>query len=249
MLNGLQRGRILVVGLGGLGSPAALHLAAAGVGTLGLIDCDAVELSNLHRQILYRTADVGRRKVAAAAERIAALNPAVTVRGFDEHLSTRNLRDIFRDFDFVIDGTDRIETKYLVNDGAVLCGIPFSHAGIVGFQGQTLTVLPGRSACVRCLFPSPPPEGEVPTCQEAGVIGALAGTIGLVQAMEALKYVLGKGTLLADRLLTYDALTTRWRTVPLSRNPDCPLCGACPTIHDLEAVAPPACKSRQLDFC
>jgi molybdopterin-synthase adenylyltransferase len=242
MPNGLQHGRVLVVGVGGLGSPAALHLAAVGVGTLGLLDGDAVELSNLHRQILYRTPDIGRRKVAAAAQRIAALSSAVTVRCFDTQLAEHNLRDIFHDFDFVIDGTDRIETKYLVNDGAIRCGIPFSHAGVVGFQGQTLTVLPGRSACLRCLFPSPPPEGEIATCQEVGVIGALAGTIGLVQAMEAVKYLLGDGTLLTDRLLTCDALTMRWRSVQLARNPGCPLCGEHPSIHGLEAVAPRACK-------
>ncbi|HXQ23306.1 MAG TPA: HesA/MoeB/ThiF family protein [Candidatus Acidoferrales bacterium] len=238
----VRHGRVLVVGVGGLGAPAAWHLAAAGVGTVGLIDGDAVELSNLHRQIIYRTADVGRRKVTAAAERIASRYPAVRLPCFDESLSERNLRDVFRGFDFVIDGTDRIETKYLVNDGAALCGLPFSHAGIVGFHGQTMTVVPSHSACLRCLFPSPPPAGDVPTCQETGVIGALAGTIGIVQATEALKFLLGSGTLLADRLLTYDALTMGWRTVGLSRNPACPLCGPQPTIRSLESVTPRACK-------
>lgn len=233
---------MLVVGVGGLGAPAAWHLAAAGVGAVGLIDGDAVELSNLHRQIIYRTADIGRRKVAAAAERIASRYPAVKLRCFYEPLSERNLRDVFRDFDFVIDGTDGIETKYLVNDGAALCGLPFSHAGVVGFHGQTMTVLPGHSACLRCLFPSPPPDGEVPTCQETGVIGALAGTIGIVQATEALKSLLGAGTLLTDRLLTYDALTMRWRTVVLSRDPACPLCGPRPTIRGFGSVTPRACK-------
>jgi molybdopterin/thiamine biosynthesis adenylyltransferase len=226
-----------VVGVGGLGAPAALQLAAAGVGTLGLIDFDRVELSNLHRQIIYRTPDLGQAKVRAAAGRLAAVNPAVSLRCFDEALSTDNLFAIFRDFDFVIDATDRIGAKYLVNDGAVLCRIPFSHGGIVGFQGQTMTVLPGRSACFRCLFPTPPPIGEVATCQEAGVLGALGGSIGLVQAAEALKFASGIGSLLSDRLLTYDALGGRWRTVVLTRNRRCPVCGDSPTIRTLEPIA------------
>lgn len=223
--------------MGALGSVGALQLAAAGVGTLGLIDGDTVELSNLHRQAMYRTPDIGRRKVRVAAERIAARHPNVSVRCFDEWLSARNLRSVFADFDFVIDGTDQVASKYLVNDGAVLCGTAFSHAGIIGFQGQTMTVLPGRSACVRCLFPCPPREGEIPTCEEAGVLGALAGSIGSIQATEALKYLLGSGTLLVNRLLTCDAERARWRTIGLSRNERCPLCGEQPTIRQLEPVA------------
>lgn len=238
----LRRGRVLIVGVGGLGAPACLYLAAAGVGHIGLIDGDAVDLSNLHRQIAYRTADIGRSKVTAAAARIAALNPEVSMRGYDERLTAANLAGIFREYDFIIDGTDRIGAKYLVNDGAVLCSVPFSHAGIVGFHGQTMTVLPRQTACLRCLFPAPPPEDEVATCQEAGIIGALAGSIGLLQAAEALKYVLGIGSLLADRLLTYDAERMRWRAVELSRNPDCPLCGVTPTIRHLESGREPACK-------
>jgi len=229
----VQRARILIVGLGGLGAPAALHLAAAGVGTLGLVEFDDVEISNLHRQILYRTPDLGRPKVRVAAERLTALYPGVSLKCFAERLSTQNVPKIFPEFDFIIDGTDRVASKYLVNDGAILCGVPFSHAGIMGFQGQTMTVFPGQSACVRCLFPTPPPAGEVPTCQEAGIIGALAGSIGLLQAVEALKYLLGAGELLTDRLLIYDALATGWRTVRVSRNRRCPLCGDQPTIRQL----------------
>lgn len=232
----LRRSRILVVGVGGLGAPAALHLAGAGVGTIGLVDFDAVEISNLHRQIIYRTPDLGRPKVTVAAERIAASYPQVSVRCFSQRLSANNVSDIFPQFDFIIDGTDRVTSKYLVNDGAVLCRIPFSHAGIMGFQGQTMTVLPGQSACFRCLFPAPPPDGEMPTCQEAGIIGALAGSIGLVQAIEALKYVLGIGTLLVNRLLIYDALGPSWRTVQLLPNRQCPLCGDQPTIHHVEPI-------------
>ncbi len=227
----LRRSRILIVGVGGLGAPAALHLAAAGVGTLGLMDFDVVELSNLHRQIIYRTDECGRPKAAVAAERLRQSHPHLVLRSFPERLSPQNLREIFAQFDFVIDGTDRIASKYLVNDGAVLCGVPFSHAGISGFQGQIMTVLPGRSACFRCLFPVPPSEGDVPSCQEAGVLGALAGTIGLLQAIEALKYVLGIGGLLTDRVLIHDGTAPNWRTVTLPRNPGCPLCGERPTIR------------------
>lgn len=228
---GLTHGRVLVVGAGGLGCPAALSLAAAGVAVLGLIDGDCVDHSNLHRQILYRTTDLGRHKAEAAAERIAASYPEVAVRFFNERLSADNVADIFTQFDFVVDGTDQIAAKYLVNDGAVLLGIPFSYAGVLGFQGQTMTILPGRSACLRCLFPSPPPADDIPTCQDAGVIGAVCGTIGTVQATEAIKYLSGLDNLLTDRLLTYDALHARWRTVAWARRRTCPLCGDRPTIQ------------------
>lgn len=228
---------MLIVGAGGLGCPAALHLAAAGVGTIGLIDGDTVEPSNLHRQVLYRTADLGRPKVEVAAARLRALNPALTVRAIAARLAAHNLSDLFRQYDFVIDGSDGIATKYLVNDGAVLTHVPYSHAGIVGFAGQTMTVTPGRSTCLRCVFPVPPAEDDVPTCQATGIIGALAGSLGVVQATEAVKYLLGVGTLLTDRLLTYDARASRWRAVPLSRAARCPLCGTRPTIRTLHPAA------------
>ena len=232
----LHASRILIVGVGGLGAPAALYLAAAGVGTLGLMDFDAVELSNLHRQIIYRRADLGQPKAVVAAHRLRTAHPQVTVECFQERLSPTTLPAIFPRYDFIIDGTDRIASKYLVNDGAVLCGVPFSHAGIMAFQGQTMTVLPRRSACFRCIFPAPPPEGDIPACQEAGVIGALAGTFGVLQALEALKYVLGIGTLLANAMLTYDALQWRWRNVVLTRNRECPLCGERPTIREIACI-------------
>ena len=236
----LRQGRVLIVGVGGLGTPAAWHLAHAGVGTLGLIDGDVVDPSNLHRQLLYRASDVGTSKVVVAARRLTAAFPRCTLTRFDERLTADNAMRIFSDFEFVIDGTDRIAAKYLVNDAAVLRGVPFSHAGVVGFQGQTFTVVPGQTACVRCLFPAPPPAGEVATCQEAGIIGSLAGSIGTLQAAEALKSILGTGRLLTDRLWTYDALRGRWRTVEIQRRRDCPLCGERPRIHRVEPVDAPA---------
>jgi molybdopterin/thiamine biosynthesis adenylyltransferase len=233
----LQRGRVLIVGVGGLGAPAALWLARAGVGTLGLLDGDAVESSNLHRQIIYRVSDIGRRKVDAAAERLAAVAPAVRILAIDGRCEPPGAVDLFRQYDFVIDGTDHVASKYVVNDAAVLAGVPYSHAGIVGLQGQTFTVVPKRSACLRCLFPAAPAADEVPTCQEAGVLGALAGSIGLIQAAEALKHLLEHGTSLADRLLTYDAGRGRWREVSLRRSPDCPLCGDRPVIRRVRLEA------------
>jgi molybdopterin/thiamine biosynthesis adenylyltransferase len=233
----LRAGRVLVVGVGGLGCPAASVLATVGVGTIGLIDPDRVELSNLHRQLLHGAADLGRPKVDSARAKLAALNPSVTVRAYDASLCADNLAEVFADFDFVIDGTDNVAAKFLINDGAVLTGTPFSHAGLLGFRGQTLTVLPRRSTCYRCLFPVPPPPGEVPTCQEAGVIGAVGGALGSIQAGEAIKFILGEGEPLTDRLLTFDGLTMRWRGVRLQRNPRCPVCGEQPTITALGAHA------------
>jgi molybdopterin-synthase adenylyltransferase len=230
----LQQARVLIVGVGGLGSPAALSLAAAGIGQLGLIDSDSVDISNLHRQVIYRISDIGRPKVFAAAERLTAICPRVSVRCFHERLTAESVPDRFRAFDFVIDATDGIASKYLVNDGAVLCGVPFSHAGIVGFRGQTMTVLPRRSACLRCLFPLPPDAADVPSCRENGILGTIGGSIGSVLAAEALKSVLRVGRLLADRLLTYDALCGRWRVVEVARNPRCPLCGEQPSIRALD---------------
>jgi len=238
----LAQGRVLIVGVGGLGAPAALQLAAAGIGTLGLVDSDSVDVSNLHRQIIYRTADLGRPKVMAAAQRLAASHPTVAVRGFAQRLTAGNAANLFADFDFVIDATDGIASKYLVNDAAVLSRVPYAHAGALAFHGQVMTVLPGRSACLRCLFPAPPKPDELPTCQEAGIIGSVAGTIGVLQASDALKYLLGVGELLTDRLLTYDAAAARWRTVTLRRRGDCPLCGDHPTIHTPVAVETGICE-------
>ncbi|MBI3797831.1 MAG: HesA/MoeB/ThiF family protein [Deltaproteobacteria bacterium] len=231
----VREGKVLIVGVGGLGSPAALALALAGVGTIGLIDPDAVELSNLQRQIVHQTADLGRPKVVSAREKLLRLNSAVEVITHHERLQAENLPRLFHPYDFVIDATDGVATKFLINDGAVLLGKPFSYAGIVQFSGQTLTVLPRQTTCLRCLFPDIPSADDVPTCQEAGIIGSLAGSLGMVQAAEAVKYLSGDGELLTDRLLTYEALAPRWRAVTVKRNPRCPLCGVSPTITALSS--------------
>ena len=232
----IRNGRVLIIGVGGLGSPAAFALARAGLGTIGLIDPDVVELSNLQRQILHHTPDIGSPKVISAKEKLARLNPAVNVILHHDRLHDENLYDLFSAYDFVIDATDGVVTKFLINDGAVLIGKPFSYGGIVQFSGQTLTVIPRKTTCLRCLFPTIPSTDDVPTCQEAGIIGSLAGSLGFVQAMEAIKYLSGEGVLLTDRLLTYDAALSRWRTIPTRRNPRCPLCGHAPTITDLRHV-------------
>jgi molybdopterin/thiamine biosynthesis adenylyltransferase len=229
----VRDGRVLIVGVGGLGSPAALALAHAGVGTIGLIDPDVVDLSNLQRQILHYTPDINRPKVLSAREKLLRLNPTLTIISHQDRVTAQNLPTLFSSYNFIIDATDGVATKFLINDGAVLLGKPFSYGGIVQFSGQTLTVLPRQTACLRCLFPSIPSEDDVPTCQEAGIIGSLAGSLGFVQAMEAVKYLSGTGGLLTDRLLTYDAAITRWRTITVRRNPRCPLCSDAPVITHL----------------
>lgn len=234
--SGVRNGKVLVVGVGGLGCPAALALARAGVGTIGLVDPDVVELSNLQRQILHATPDIGRPKVHSAREKLLHINPALFVIPYREQLEVENLPELFQPYDFIIDGTDGSATKFLINDGAVLMQKPFSYAGAVQFQGQTMTVLPWESTCLRCWFPVPPAEDEIPTCQESGVLGSLVGSMGMIQAMEAVKYLSGKGELLRDRLLTYDALTLRWREIRVRRSRHCPLCGEAPTITKLHGM-------------
>jgi molybdopterin/thiamine biosynthesis adenylyltransferase len=232
----LARSRVLIVGMGALGTPAALQLASAGVGTLVLLDPDVVELSNLHRQILYDMEDLGTNKVYAAQRRLVPLHPNLTLEARPERLDEDNLPALFADVDFVVDATDGVESKFLVNDGAISTGRPFSHAGVIGFQGQTMTVLPGRSACFRCLFPEPPAAGSVASCQEAGILGPTAGFIASIQANEAIRTLLGEDPLLANRLLTYDASTRRCRKVELAPNPRCPACGTGTRISGLEAA-------------
>lgn len=229
----LLDGKVLVIGTGGLGSPIAFYLAAAGVGTIGLADADEVDLSNLQRQIIHFTPDVGKPKVLSAKEKMEAMNPDVTVRPYQTWVTAANIAGIIREFDFVIDATDNFAAKFLINDACVLAGKPFSHGGILQFDGQTMTVVPGESACYRCIFPEPPPKEVIPTCSRAGVIGVLPGVIGTLQATEAIKFLLGAGELLTDRLLTYDALRMRFREVALRKNPTCPLCGESPTITEL----------------
>lgn len=222
----LLQGRVLVVGVGGLGSPAALALAEAGVGTVGLIDGDTVELSNLQRQVLHSSATLGRPKVDSAADFLRQRFPGLEVHLYRHALDATNLQRLFAGYDFVIDATDGAAAKFLINDGAVAHGTPYSHAGVVGWLGQTMTVIPGESACYRCLFPVIPDEDDLPTCQTAGVIGSVVGVVGALQASEAVKFLLGEGELLVNRLLTYDALACRWRAVPVHRSAKCPVCAA-----------------------
>jgi molybdopterin-synthase adenylyltransferase len=217
---------VLVVGAGALGCAAAGALAAAGIGRLTLVDPDHVELSNLPRQLLHRRADLGRPKVVSAAETLRARHPDLVVQTVQERVDAANARARLAAHAVVIDATDGIASKFLLNDEAVRAGVALVHGGVVRFLGQVLTVLPGRSACYRCLFQAPPAAADVPSCREAGILGPLAGTIGVLQAAEAVRLVSGAGALLADRLLTYDAQRGRWRHVRLRRNPACGTCGA-----------------------
>lgn len=237
----LLASKVLVVGAGGLGSPVALYLAAAGVGTIGLIDGDNVDVTNLQRQIAHFTDDVGTPKVESAAEKMRAINPRVQVNTYNERAFAHNVLDIVNGYDFVVDGTDNFPAKFLINDACIFAGIPFSHAGILRFDGQLFTIIPGQSACYRCLFGGPPPAGVVPTCSQAGVLGGVAGVIGSLQATEALKCLLGVGELLTDRMLVFDALEMRFREVKFRRNPKCPICGVNPSITELRDEEQAAC--------
>lgn len=230
----LLNSSILIIGAGGLGSPAALYLGAAGIGRIGLIDADKVDITNLQRQVIHHTADVGVDKVTSAADKIRAINPDVQVKTYKMWAKADNIRSIVREYDFVVDGTDNFAAKFLINDACYFEKKPFSHAGILGFNGQLMTVLPDETACYRCIFDSPPPAGSVPSCSQAGVLGVLAGVVGSLQATEAVKYILGIGDLLTDTLLSYDALKMEFRKIPLSKNPDCPICGADKSITVLK---------------
>ncbi len=233
--------KVLIVGAGGLGSPIALYLAAAGIGTIGIVDADAVDLSNLHRQIIHHSSDIGRPKVASAQAKIGLLNPDVRVVPYLENLTATNAIEIFNQFDVVVDGTDNFPAKFLINDAASFSGKPLVHGGIFRFEGQLFTILPHISACYRCVFPEPPPPGLIPTCQEAGVLGGLAGLIGTLQGTEALKLILGIGQPLTNRILRYDSLTTQFREIAIQPNPNCPLCGNHPTIQTLEVQGEVVC--------
>lgn len=225
--------KILVLGAGGLGSPAAFYLVAAGVGTLGILDSDKVDLSNLQRQILHTSVDVGRPKTTSAQEKLEALNPGTKIITYNFRLTSENILDIIKDYDVIVDGTDNFPTRFLVNDACVMAGKPLVHGAILRFDGQVTTIIPGEGPCYRCIFREPPPPGAVPNCQQAGVLGGVAGTIGTIQAIEALKIVLGKGRTLRGRLLIYDALDMTFREVKTRRDINCPLCGENPTITDL----------------
>lgn len=241
----ILKGRVLVIGTGGLGSPVAYYLTAAGVGKLGLIDDDVVDISNLQRQILHSTADIGRPKVESAQEKLNALNPDVDVVTYGFRLNKDNILDIIKDYDIIVDGTDNFATRYLLNDACVMTGKPFVHGGILRFSGQMFMVKPGEGPCFRCIFRDPPAAGEVPTCAEAGVLGAIAGTIGILQATEVLKFLLGKGELLVGRMLTFDALSMRFREIELVRSPDCPTCGENARLNELIEYEIPACQIKE----
>ena len=240
----ILEGKVLIVGAGGLGSPAALYLAAAGVGTIGIIDGDIVDMTNLQRQVIHFTADVNKAKVLSAKEKIEQLNPDVKVVIYQDLLSTYNIFDIIKEYDIIIDGTDNFPTKFLINDACVLTGKPFSHGGILRFEGQTFTYTPGN-ACYRCVFISPPPPNAVPTCSQAGVLGSIAGMLGTIQATEVLKFFVGKGELLTNRILTFNALSMEFRNISFKRNKNCPICGEHPSITELQTYDLPVCEIKQ----
>jgi sulfur-carrier protein adenylyltransferase/sulfurtransferase len=231
----LKAGRVLIVGAGGLGSPAALYLAAAGVGTIGLVDFDRVDITNLQRQILYGTADIGRPKLEAAAERLRDINPHIRIDSHNKPFGADNARELVSAYDVVIDGTDNFSTRFLVNDACVMVGRPNVYGSVFRFEGQASVFAAPGGPCYRCLHPEPPPAGLIPNCAEAGVLGVLPGLIGMVQATEAIKILSGVGEPLVGSLLLYDALRMRFRTITLPRDPACPVCGDNPTIRELVA--------------
>ncbi|MGQ9629090.1 MAG: molybdopterin-synthase adenylyltransferase MoeB [bacterium] len=229
----IRRAKVLVVGAGGLGSPVALYLAAAGVGRIGIVDDDVVEISNLQRQIIHSTGEIGVPKVDSAVRAIEALNPDVEAVPMRLRLASENILDVIEGYDIVVEGSDNFPTKFLVNDACVMAGKPLVTAGILRFEGQAMTILPGRSPCYRCVYKEPPPPGAIPRCQEAGVLGAVAGIMGSIQASEALKLILGIGEPLSGRVLFLDALRMKFRDVRVPKNPNCPVCGENPTITQL----------------
>ena len=239
----LLQAKVLLVGAGGLGSPVALYLAAAGVGTIGVVDGDSVSITNLQRQVLHSTKDINRPKVEVACERIEAINPDVYVRTYELFLNEANAMELIKPYDFVIDGTDNFATKYLVNDACVMQGKAFTMGGISKYSGQLMTHVPG-SACYRCLFPEPPAKQDVETCAMVGVLGSIAGMLGTVQATECIKYLAGVGQLLTNSMLTFDALSMQWQRFDFSQRASCELCGTHPSIHQLKEYAFKPCKSK-----
>src|SRR5438309_2930952 len=229
----LKAARVLCIGAGGLGSPLALYLAAAGVGTLGIVDFDVVDYTNLQRQIIHSTADVGRKKLDSAAEKLKAINPFLNIRKFETRLSSDNALELFRDFEIIADGTDNFPTRYLVNDACVLTGKPNVYGSIFRFEGQASVFAMKEGPCYRCLYPEPPPPGLVPSCAEGGVLGILPGLVGVIQATEAIKLILGTGEPLIGRFLIVDALRMKFRELRLRKDPACPVCGTHPTVTKL----------------
>src|ERR1700678_2059963 len=229
----LKAAKVLCVGTGGLGSPLALYLAAAGIGTLGLVDFDTVDSSNLQRQIIHSTKDIGRKKIDSAQEKLNALNPTLNAVKHDTMLTSANALEIFAQYDIIADGTDNFQTRYLVNDACVLLNKPNAYGSIFRFEGQASVFATEEGPCYRCLYPEPPPPGLVPSCAEGGVLGILPGIVGVIQATEVIKLILGKGEPLIGRLLLVDALTMRFRELKLRKNPECPVCGTHPTVTKL----------------
>ncbi len=229
----LLKGKVLLVGAGGLGCPTALYLAAAGVGSIGLVDADVVDMSNLQRQVLFGQSDIGRPKVEAARDRLLDLNPGIKINTHHELLTSENVFDVFREYDIIVNGCDNFPTRYLVNDAAVMTGLPVVDGSIFRFEGQTTVYMPGEGPCYRCLYPEPPPPGEVPSCAEGGVLGVLPGTVGLMQATEVVKLIVEEGKSLIGRVLLYDAMEMKFRELKLRRDTSCPVCGDHPTITKL----------------
>jgi len=229
----LKAAKVLCIGAGGLGSPVAMYLAAAGVGTLGIVDFDTVDFSNLQRQILHGTPDVGRSKLASAKDRLNAINPGVDIQTYETALSSQNALKLFEPYDVIVDGTDNFPTRYLVNDACVLLGKPNAYGSIFRFEGQASVFGAPNGPCYRCLYPEPPPPGLVPSCAEGGVLGVLPGVVGTIQAMEAIKLILGIGEPLIGRFLIFDALRMKFRELRLRKDPDCPVCGTHPTVRHL----------------
>ncbi|HCC69271.1 MAG TPA: adenylyltransferase [Nitrospiraceae bacterium] len=225
--------KVFIVGAGGLGCPVGYYLTAAGIGTIAIIDSDSVEISNLQRQIAHSTKTIGIPKVESAKATFESLNPDVNVVALNEKINKDNIRDLISDYDAVVDGSDNFPTRYLVNDACVMLKKPLISGAILKFEGQVTTIIPGNGPCYRCLFEEPPPPGLVPSCQEAGVLGAITGVIGALQAVEVLKFIIGKGDLLKGELLIYNALKTSFRRVKIPRNPDCPICSENPKIKEL----------------
>ncbi|MCM8833086.1 MAG: HesA/MoeB/ThiF family protein [Candidatus Omnitrophica bacterium] len=240
----LFNAKVLIVGAGGLGSPAGLYLAASGIGTVGIIDGDNVDLTNLQRQIIHFSSDLNKAKVESAEEKIKAINPKINVIKYKERLNAENIASTIKDFDFIIDGTDNFPAKFLINDACVLLKKPFSHAGILRFDGQTFTHIPG-GACYRCIFPELPPKGVIPSCSEAGILGPVAGIIGSVQALETIKFILGIGNLLINRLFIMNAFEMNFRIVNFKKNKECPICGENPSIKEIKEYEQPVCELKR----
>ena len=241
----LLNSSVLIIGAGGLGAPCGLYLAAAGVGTISIVDADVVDLSNLQRQVIHTTNDIGKKKVESAAETMREINPDVTVNTYYQFVSSANIIELIEQYDFIIDGTDNFAAKFLINDACVMANKPLSHAGIIRFKGQLTTIIPHEGPCYRCIFKNPPPKDAVPTCKQAGVIGAMGGVIGSLQAMEAIKYITGVGELLTGYLLTYDALKMEFHKIKLPpRGEGCAVCSDEPEITELIDYEQPTCELK-----